>query len=250
MRTVHFRSVAIAATAFLAVAGNVAAQGKPTGFLNMRQLGARAEPANNARLSVHFSALADRYAAEAKRHTSMSQSFVGNPSRNLGTGMSAHCKRLADLNTQSATTVRELAAYHEKLASGAPATPPPGGARVEGGAGAPEPTDKELNALAAKASTPAEHRGLEEYFLTLAKRYTHRGQRARRVGASVPRHANRASRRASRPSRESVARCGEGSDDVCRDAQATCRHRTVTVCHPGRRLLPARWDRNTDAVTS
>jgi hypothetical protein len=175
MRTVHFRSVAIAATAFLAVAGNVAAQEKPTGLLNtleVRQLVARAGPADNARLSVHFSALADRYAAEAKRHTSMSQSFVGNPSRNLGTGMSAHCKRLADLNTQSATTVRELAAYHEKLASAAPATPPPGGARFEGGAGAPEPTDKELNALAAKASTPAEHRGLEEYFLTLAKRYT------------------------------------------------------------------------------
>jgi len=29
-----------------------------------------------------------------------------------------------------------------------------------------------LNALAAKASTPAEHRALEEYFLTLARRYT------------------------------------------------------------------------------
>ena len=26
--------------------------------------------------------------------------------------------------------------------------------------------------MAAKASTPADHRGLEEYFLTLAKRYT------------------------------------------------------------------------------
>ena len=174
MRTVHRRSVAIAATAFLAVAGNVAAQGKPTGLLNtleVQQLVARARPADNARLSVHFSALANRYAAEAKRHTSMSQSFVGNPSRNLGTGMSAHCKRLADLNTESATTVRELAAYHEKLASGATATPPREAARFHGGAGAPEPTEKELNALAAKASTRAEHHALEEYFLTLAKRY-------------------------------------------------------------------------------
>lgn len=34
------------------------------------------------------------------------------------------------------------------------------------------PTDQELNALAAKASTPANHRDLENYFLTLAKRYT------------------------------------------------------------------------------
>jgi hypothetical protein len=86
--------------------------------------------------------------------------------------MSLHCKRLADLNTQSATTVRELAAYHEKLSNGVTATPPRDGARFQGGAGAPEPTEKELNALAAKASTPAEHRALEEYFITLARRYT------------------------------------------------------------------------------
>ena len=102
----------------------------------------------------------------------MSQSFAGNPNRNLGTGMSVHCRRLADLNTQSATTVRDLAAYHQKLAIGNPATPPREGARFQGGAGAPEPTEKELNALAVRASTPAEHRALEEYFLTMAKRYT------------------------------------------------------------------------------
>ena len=135
MRTVHFRSVAIAATAMLTLAGSVAAQDKPTGLLNsleVRQLVSRADPADNARLGAHFSALADRYTAEAKRHLSMSQSFVGNPSRNLGTGMSAHCKRLADLNTQSATTARELAAYHEKLASGIPANLPNDGAPVPG----------------------------------------------------------------------------------------------------------------------
>jgi hypothetical protein len=86
--------------------------------------------------------------------------------------MSAHCKQLADLNTKSATELRELATYHQTLASGATATPPAGGARFEGGAGAPAPTEQELNAMAAKASTPADHRALEEYFLTLAKRYT------------------------------------------------------------------------------
>jgi len=175
MRTVYFRSLSLAAVAVLTLTGGVAAQDTPSGLLNnleVRQLVARGEPGDQAQLSAHFNALADRYAAEAKRHISMSQSFVGNPSRNLGTGMSAHCKRLADLNTQSATTARELATYHAKLASGTPATPPPGGARFQAGAGAPEPTAQELNALAAKARTPAEHRGLEEYFLTLAKRYT------------------------------------------------------------------------------
>jgi hypothetical protein len=34
------------------------------------------------------------------------------------------------------------------------------------------PTDKELNALAAKASTPADHHSLEEHFQMSAKRYT------------------------------------------------------------------------------
>jgi hypothetical protein len=138
----------------------------------VQQLVRRAEPGDNARLAAHFTALEERYVTEARRHTSMAQSFGGNPSRNLATGMSAHCKQLADLNTQSATAVRDLAAYHQKLASGVAATAPTAGARFEGGAGAREPTDQELEALAAKAATPAEHRALEEYFLTLAKRYT------------------------------------------------------------------------------
>ena len=175
MRTTHIRPLALAAAALLAVAGTAASQDKSSGLLNsleVKQLVTRGEPGDNARLSAHFSALADQFAAEAKRHTSMSQSFAGNPSRSLGTGMSTHCKQLADLNTQSAGTARELSTYHGKLAEGAPATLPRGATRFQEGAGAPEPTEKELDALAAKARTPAEHKALEEYFLTLAKRYT------------------------------------------------------------------------------
>jgi hypothetical protein len=175
MRTLQIRSLSLPALAFLAFAGSASAQDKSPALLNtveVQQLVKRAEPGDNARLAAHFTDLAERHTADAKRHTEMSQSFVGNPSRNLGTGMSAHCKELAALNTQAATTVSELATYHQKLASGAAATAPTAGARFEGGAGAPEPTDQELKALAAKAGTPAEHRALEEYFLTLAKRYT------------------------------------------------------------------------------
>ena len=175
MRTLQLRSLSLPVLVFVIFAGHAGAQGTSPAILNtleVQQLVKRAEPGDNARLAAHFTALAERYAAEAKRHQSMSQSFIGNPSRNLGTGMSAHCKRLTDLNTQSATELRELATYHQKLASGATATPPAPGARFEEGRGAPTPTDQELNAMAAKASTPAEHRALEEYFLTLAKRYT------------------------------------------------------------------------------
>lgn len=175
MRTTFVRSFALAAAAVFALAGIAASQEKSSGLLNsleVRQLVARAEPGDNAQLGVHFSALADQFAAEARRHTSMSKSFAGNPNRNLGTGMSAHCKQLADLNAQSENTARELSAYHGKLAAGTPAIAPRDSARFQEGAGAPEPTAKELNALAAKAGTPAEHKALEEYFLTLAKRYT------------------------------------------------------------------------------
>lgn len=175
MRTIHVRSLLTAALAILAFAGSVVAQNKSPALLStleVERLVTRSAPGDNARLAAHFTALAERYTADAKRHTAMSQSFVGNPSRNLATGMSAHCKTLADLDTQSATAVRELATYHQKLAAGAAATAPTAGARFEGGAGASVPTDQELNAWAAKASTPADHRGLEEYFLTLAKRYT------------------------------------------------------------------------------
>lgn len=175
MKTIHMCSVALAALASVALAGSAAAQDRGSALLNtveLRQLVDRGDPGDHARLSAHFTVLGERYSAEAKRHTSMAHSYVGNPRGNLGAGMSVHCKRLADLNTQSATTLRELAAYHEKTAAGTPATPPRGGARFESGVGAPEPTKRELNALAAKASTPADHRALEEYFLTLAKRYT------------------------------------------------------------------------------
>ena len=175
MRTIQIRFLSFAALACLVFTGTATAQDTSPGRLNtleVQQLVKRAEPADNARLARHFTALAERYAAEAKRHTSMAQSFAANPSRNLGTGMSAHCKQLAELNTQSATTLRELATYHRGLAAGEAATPPAAGSRFEGGAGAPRPTAQELNAMAAKAGTPADHRALEEYFLTLAKRDT------------------------------------------------------------------------------
>ena len=165
MRTVHFRSLSIAAAALFVLAGSVAAQDKPSGLLNsleVQQLVARAEPGDHARLGSHYTALADQYTAEAKRHTSMSQGFIGNPSRNLGTGMSAHCQQLANLNTQSATTARELTAYHQKLAAGVAATRPPAGASLDAGRGAAAPTNQELAASAAKAGTPADHRALEE----------------------------------------------------------------------------------------
>lgn len=169
-----FRSLAIGTLTVFMVAGTAASQTASPLLhtLDVQRRVASSEPGDNARLSAHFAALADRYDSEATRHTTMAQSFVGNPNRNTGSGMTGHCQRLAEHNTQSAATLRELAAHHKALATGAASTAPAGGGRFQGGAGASEPTDAELKALAAKAATPADHRLLQEYFLTAAKRYT------------------------------------------------------------------------------
>jgi hypothetical protein len=176
MRTLFIRTLAAAAVALTTVTGAAAGQTPVSPILNtleVRKLVASTDPADNARLSAHFAALADQYAGEAKRHSAMAQAFIAAPTRRFPAHTAAdHCKRLATLNTESAETVRELAAHHEKLAAGVATTLPKNGARFHAGAGAPEPTDAELNALAAQASTPADHRALEEYFLTAAKRYT------------------------------------------------------------------------------
>ena len=173
MRTISIRSIAAGTLALVALAGTAAAQTPILNTLEVRTLVSSTEPADNARLSAHFAALADRYAADAKRHNAMAQAFIAAPTRRVPANTAAdHCKRLAALNTKSAETLRELAAHHEKLAAGTVSTSPKGSARFQGGAGAPEPTDAELTALAAKASAPADHRALQEYFLTAAKRYT------------------------------------------------------------------------------
>jgi hypothetical protein len=174
MTTITRHSLAIGTLAVLTFTGSAASQTTPPTLnaLEVQNLVASAEPADNAKLSAHFAALAERYTAQAKRHTAMAQASVGNPSRNLATGMTAHCKRLSELNTQSAATLRELADHHAALAKGAVSAAPAGGSRFQGGTGAAKPTDAELKALSAKAATPAEHRSLEEYFVTLAKRYT------------------------------------------------------------------------------
>ena len=174
MTTFAFRPLAIGTLAVLIFAGNALAQtASPIlNTLEVQKLVASSAPDDNAKLSAHFAALADRYADEAKRHTAMAQSYVGNPNRSTGSGMSIHCKRLAELNTQSATTLRALADHHKALAAGAASTPPAGGGRFQGGVGASKPTEADLKALAAKSATPADHRALQEYFLTAAKRYT------------------------------------------------------------------------------
>jgi hypothetical protein len=152
---------------------HAAAQAPPIlNIVEVQKLISSASPADHARLATHFTALADQSASEAKRHETMASAFGGNPSRQVGTSMSAHCNRLTELNQQAVVTLRELAAHHTKLAAGAPSIVPPNAAAYQSGKGARVPTENELKALAAKANTPADHRALMEYFAATAKRHT------------------------------------------------------------------------------
>ena len=175
MTRLMFRPLGIGTVALLMFTPNALAQtASPIlNTLEVQKLIASNAPGDNAALAAHFAAIADRYTADAKRHTAMAGAFIAAPTRRVAaTSAADHCKRLARLNTDSAKTLRELAAHHEKLAGGAASTPPKGSARFQEGTGAPEPTAAELSALAARANTPADHHALEDYFVTASKRYT------------------------------------------------------------------------------
>ena len=172
MKSTLLRTLAGAAATVL-VTSIASAQATATGVLNaveVRQLVASADPADHARLERHFSALASDYAKEAGRHAAMASAIGGNPNHPAPTA-SAHCARLAELNSQSAATLRELAAHHAALAGGNASTAPLDAWRFENGEGAPAPTDDELRVMAARAKTPSDHRAIQEYFVTLARRY-------------------------------------------------------------------------------
>ena len=173
MRTFFVRALSVAALAALSFTPLVVAQGQapaPLSETQVQELIARGQPADHARLRAHFNELAEQSAAEAKRHASMQQSFAGNTKlAHMATSMAAHCKRLQDLNQTAAATLRELATEHGTLAAGAVYEPPQGGTRPQVDKGVP--SDNELASLAANATSAADHRKLEQYFVALANRY-------------------------------------------------------------------------------
>ena len=177
MRSTFFRAVAIGLLAAGAFASPATAQGTQSAVLTgleVRQLIARGEPADHTRLRGHFLALADRYEADAKRHNAMARTFIASPSVRVRAQSSAdHCKRLERLANESATTVRELAAHHGRLAAGTPSTAPSNSGRFEAGEGARTmwAHEKEMHDLAANASTAADHLAIEEYFESIEKEY-------------------------------------------------------------------------------
>jgi hypothetical protein len=149
----------------LTAASGLAAQDKPLTASQVSQLISLGDPAAHARLSAHFAALAERQAADVKIHTAMQQAYA-NSGKPSGLGMVNHCKALVGRAQESGASLRELSAYHSKLAGGASVTS--GLAILEPATG--RPSDAELRRLAATAETAADHRALQNYFTSVATR--------------------------------------------------------------------------------
>lgn len=168
------RRLALVAVAVVASATLAFAQA-PSGLVNkleLQKLIAAGTPESNATLAGHFTALADSYTADAARHKNMAQAYRASSPRSPAIGAAAHCDRLAKLATESAAAAREMATYHERLAGGGSAAAPKDAAKFHAGEGAPAPNAVDMHHLAMTARTPADHRSLEEYFTTLAKKST------------------------------------------------------------------------------
>lgn len=169
MKRLHLWTIGAASAVIIGLALGATAQTPPAllSSLEVQQLVKSNDPNANARLRDHFTALAATYEAEARQHATMAQGFSGNPNH-PAPGMAEHCKRLADIATQEAATVKEIAAYHAKLAAGATAAIPTTGTAYEGGKGATVPSEKQLHEMAMDARTSADHHALEEYYMTVA----------------------------------------------------------------------------------
>ena len=174
MRANFFRTTVMASVALVGLAAGAAAQERQNLLtsIEVKRLVTSAQPPDHTRLRDHFAALSDQYATEARRDKNLARAPWGNPNRRSGVSAGSKWGRLAKQATTNAAITRELAAHHERLAAGLPSTPPKDSARFEAGAGAPEPSAAQIRELAAGARTAADHRSLEEYFATLATKYS------------------------------------------------------------------------------
>lgn len=173
MRTIFSRTV-LAGLALLALTTAAAAQDRSRLLtsIEVKEFVTSSRPADHARLSDHFAALADKYTSDARRYRNVAFAMTGNPNHPPAVPPGARWSRAAEQAENSASVARELSAHHGRLADGRSSQAPAGADRFEAGEGAPAPTDAQLNELAARARTPADHRSLAEYYTTLAEQKT------------------------------------------------------------------------------
>ena len=84
--------------------------------LELRQLVERAEPADHARLSAHFGALAERYATEAQQHERMAQASNGQ----AGKSSNADLRPIAAASQSSIASWKRALTLWQRSTPGAP----------------------------------------------------------------------------------------------------------------------------------
>jgi hypothetical protein len=186
---------------------------------------------DHARLRDHFAALADKYDADARRHKATAQSLTGNPNHPPAVPPGARYVRLAESESASAVTLRELSTHHGRLAAGQVSQAPANSARFESGEGAPAPNEAQLRELSASARTAPEHRALEEYFADLAEKYTNTAKKHTTMALGYRSHANDrgGSFTALAAHCEQLAKQARESADIARARAAEHRQPTATL---------------------
>jgi hypothetical protein len=171
MRKKLYRLLAVSFIAQMAFVGITAAQDQRTRVLtadNVRALIARGEPADHARLGLHFAALAEQYAAEARQHEASGKAYAGNTKlAHIAAAQAAHCRTLAERSRAAAQAFEELATAHTKAAKGAaPASLP-----EQTGHPAQSAAGREMPRLAAAVDSKGDHLTLAKHFDDLGARY-------------------------------------------------------------------------------
>ena len=175
MRTFTIRALAMGALAMLTFAGSAASQTASSPILNaleVRMLVASTEPWRQRPAERAFRRSRGTLRSRSQAaHVDVAE-LRRQPESECGRGHERALQAPRGAQHGVGGDGPRARGASPEAGEGLPRRAPRGAARFQGGAGAPEPSDQELRALAAKASTPADHRALEEYFLTLAKRHT------------------------------------------------------------------------------
>ena len=167
--TMFIKAASTVVAMVLAAATLTAApQGTPGHVLSeaeLRQAMSASGAPDHAKLAAHYTALADRYAADSAMHAEMAKWYSSNKSRAGGPDMGTHCTALANLGAGMEKSARELAKFHTD-SSGTAAKPAPSGSMAGRTASHARMGEAE------KAPAPNDHSAVAAHFNRLADRYT------------------------------------------------------------------------------
>lgn len=127
---------------------------------------------DHVKLAAHFTAVADRYAADAAKHAEMAKGFSTNTSRAGGPDMRGHCTALANLSAGMEKSARALSKFHADSARSGAKGAGPGSAAANGADHANMPGMANMPGIADKAPAVGDHAAMSSYFTSLADRYT------------------------------------------------------------------------------